>query len=461
MKNLPFLLPILLLTACHQPAQSDMLARADAWDSGTILNEHLLLADSLQDIHYFTQKGFRELRNFELRMELSAPAEAEGALLFHTSPDNPLKGYEIRIDNSPSGDRTRLAKTGSLTGIRNLCYQTIRSDEWFALRLRVEENHIQVFINDYPVVDYIEPDEPFRPEELKERVLSSGMLAFVSGNKGKGIVIRKMDLERLPAGKRTACEDEAYTRKITELHSRFFPLVDYHVHIKGKLNMEQALEESAGLGINYGIAANCGLLFPITNDDQLNEYMTSIKGLPIFRAMQAEGREWVDLFSPGAIAQFDYAFTDAMTWTNRKGTRMRLWIPEEVEVDDPEDFMEQLVSQIEKIAGEPIAIYVNPTYLPEVLAGRYDELWTDERIDRVVKALKDHGVALEINSRLELPGERVIARAKEAGLRFAFGTNNTDEHLGRSDYALHMSEKLGLQPEDIFLPGESGKILNE
>ena len=46
--------------------------------------------------------------------------------------------------------------------------------------------------------------------------------------------------------------------------------------------------------------------------------------------------------------------------------------------------MDQLVSQIEQVVTEPVAIYVNPTYLPESIADRYDELWTDERIDRIV-----------------------------------------------------------------------------
>ncbi|MCA1746587.1 MAG: glycosyl hydrolase, partial [Bacteroidales bacterium] len=170
-------------------------------------------------------------------------------------------------------------------------------------------------------------------------------------------------------------------------------------------------------------------------------------------AMQAEGREWVDMFSPELVAGFDYAFTDAMTWTNRNGTRMRLWMQEETEVGDPEDFMEQLVAQIEKVVTEPVAIYVNPTYLPDEIAERYEELWTDERIDRVVRALKENGVALELNDRYRLPGSRMIKKAKEAGVKFAMGTNNTgSEDLGMLEWALEMVDQHQLQPTDMFLP---------
>jgi len=133
---------------------------------------------------------------------------------------------------------------------------------------------------------------------------------------------------------------------------------------------------------------------------------------------------------------------------------MRLWIPEETDVGDPEDFMEQLVAQIEKIVTEPISIYVNPTYLPEEIADRYEELWTDERIDRVIMALKKNEVALELNSRYKIPGIRFIQRAKEEGVKFAMGTNNTTaDNLGRLDWSLKVVHDFNLQSSDMFLPG--------
>ena len=93
--------------------------------------------------------------------------------------------------------------------------------------------------------------------------------------------------------------------------------------------------------------------------------------------MQAEGREWPRLFSKEAIAKFDYVFTDAMTIVDHRGQRARLWIKEEVDIPDKQAFMELLVRTIVNILNdEPIDIYVNPTYLPDVLAAEYDELWT-------------------------------------------------------------------------------------
>jgi len=171
-------------------------------------------------------------------------------------------------------------------------------------------------------------------------------------------------------------------------------------------------------------------------------------------AMQAEGREWLDMFSEEVIAQFDYVFTDAMTWTNNNNKRMRLWIEEETEVGDPQDFMDQLVDRtVGILENEPIDIFVNPTYLPEEINDRYDELWTEERMDRVITALVENQVALEINNRYMIPSPAFIKRAKEAGVKFTFGTNNGGkDDLGRMEYAIEMIEECGLTGNDIWMP---------
>ncbi len=47
--------------------------------------------------------------------------------------------------------------------------------------------------------------------------------------------------------------------------------------------------------------------------------------------------------------QFDYVITDSMTVTDFHGQRLRLWMEDETTVGNPEEFMEMLVSRIEKI----------------------------------------------------------------------------------------------------------------
>jgi len=241
--------------------------------------------------------------------------------------------------------------------------------------------------------------------------------------------------------------------KIAELKTKGYEIVDYHAHLKGGLTMEELLEHSRETGINYGVAFNAGVGFPITNDSSLMATMDQYKKYPVYMAMQAEGREWVNMFSPDKIAMFDYVFTDGMTWTDSKGRRMRLWMKDEVFVDDKEDFMNQLVGKIVGIMeSEPINIYVNSTFLPDTLQPEYDALWTPERMDKVINAAVANNIAIEINARYKIPSATFIKRAKAAGAKFSMGTNNVDKDLGTLDYAIQMIEECGLEPGNFFKP---------
>lgn len=242
-------------------------------------------------------------------------------------------------------------------------------------------------------------------------------------------------------------------KKIAALKAKGYEIVDYHGHLKGGLTMEELLEHSKETGIDYGVAFNAGLGFPITDDSTLLANYEKYKDYPVYMAMQAEGREWVDMFSKENIATFDYVFTDAMTWTDRKGRRMRLWMPDEVFVDDKDDFMDQLVEKIVGVmSDEPIDIYVNSTFLPEVLQAEYDELWTEERMDKVINAAVANNIAIEINARYKIPSATFIKRAKAAGVKFSMGTNNVGKELGTLDYSIAMIEECGLEPGDFFTP---------
>jgi len=232
-----------------------------------------------------------------------------------------------------------------------------------------------------------------------------------------------------------------------------YPLTDYHIHLKGDLTYDLAVEKAKKSGIQYGIAVNCGAGFPVNSDAGALAFLESMKDSPFLVAMQAEGREWITTFSPKVIKKFDYVFTDAMTYFDENGERVRLWMPEEVNIPDAEKFMDELVGRIETIVStEPIDIYVNPSFLPVVIADQYDTLWTDKRMDKVIAALKKSGVALEINNRYRIPSESFIKRAKAAGVKFAFGTNNTDSRTNDLDYCREMITKCGLLADDLWSP---------
>jgi len=233
-----------------------------------------------------------------------------------------------------------------------------------------------------------------------------------------------------------------------------FQIYDLHVHIKGNLTLDDAVRKSEAENIRYGIAVNCGIGFPVSNDSQIDSVLATMKDYPMFyKAMQAEGREWVNIFSRESMKKFDYVFTDAMTFTDKKGRRNRIWMPGETFIDDEEQFMDDLVETIVTIMNdEPIDIYVNSTFLPAQMADRYDHFWTPDRMDRVIGAAKANNIAIEINNRYEIPSAAFIKRAKKAGVKFTVGTNNADENFSGAEYARRMIQECKLTEKDFWLP---------
>jgi len=97
----------------------------------------------------------------------------------------------------------------------------------------------------------------------------------------------------------------------------------------------------------------------------------------------------------------------------------------------PQNFKGIKSRLVEKAVGiletEPIDIHVNPTFLP---------------------------AAIEINARYRIPSEAFLRLARSKGAKFTFGTNNAGANdLGDWSYPLDMQKKLGLEWQDMFVPG--------
>jgi hypothetical protein len=404
-------------------------------------------------------------KNFEFMADVKTLPGSNSGIYFHSEFQEsgwPDKGYECQVLNTAPkvapGQYVEKKMTGSIYAIRNIWKAPVPDNEWFNYRIVVHGKTIQTYINGELMAEYTEPTDSSFQAKMEGRVISSGTFAFQCHDPGSTVYYKNIKVKPLPDDLPTPgspLEDVEFNAKLIELSGRNFPLMDLHTHLKGSLTMEQALANARKYGFTYGIAVNCGLKMGFESDSALQAFLKTYKKPPqTFLAMQAEGREWLDLFSKETIAQFDYIFTDAMTWTNDNGKRMRLWIKDELEVGDPQNFMDQLVDRVEKILkNEPIDIYVNPTYLPDEINARYDELWTTVRVDRVIKALVENGVALEINARRQIPSAAFIKRAKAAGVKFTFGTNNgAADDLGRLEYCIKMVDECGLTPDDMWQP---------
>jgi hypothetical protein len=436
-------------------------------DSFKVADGQIVAKGGRSHLFYVGPVHNADFKNFELSADVMTRPGANSGIYFHTAWQHsgwPSAGFELQVANTHKGSNgyRENKKTGSLYGVRNVYKQLVNDDEWFQVNILVRGKQVQIRVNNMLVVDYLEPDEPFRGDADFQRVIGRGTFALQAHDAGSTTYFKNIRLRPFPdhvaqvsSGRPEV--DENY-REIIRLGTENYPLVDYHVHLKGGLTIDQALANSRRLGIYYGVAINCGLGFPVHSDQSVQEYLATMKGQPCYVALQGEGREWMTLTSPESVALFDYCFTDAMTFTDDRGKRMRIWIPEEIgEIADKRAFMNMYVERIVGVMREPIDIYANATFLPAQIAPEYDTLWTPERMRKVIDAAVENDVAIEINNRYKVPSATFIKAAKAAGARFSFGTNNPGAELGSLEYPIRMVRECGLVWQDIFVPKPDGQ----
>ena len=396
--------------------------------------------------------------NFVLTGEFQTEPGSAACVTFHN--DGTGSGYQVLLNGGPI-DGT--IKTGSLLHVRNLYRALEEEGEWTPLEVAVRGKNISVKIKGEDVVCYTEPAQPYRLPQYEKMRLGHGAVSLVGG---KGTVrFKDMKLTKLPADAVNPADtlppiDES-TDKAIRLQQEDFPVIDWHVHLKGGLTAEMAHAMSMNYGINYGVAPNAGsggVGRMLANDEEVYEYFDEVKDMPFLRGVQGEGRKWTTDFSSEALGTFDYLFTDAMTIVDQKGRIARIYRNEEVLPEGLSDqkYMDLIVDQTVKIlTNEPADIFANAFFLPDFLNNRFNEMWTPERVSRVLDVMEKNGIALEISARYLIPNESIIKEAKARGIKFTFGTNNVDANFGRLEYSIDMAKKCGLTVEDMWFPNLS------
>lgn len=457
MKNLIVFLicsALIVFSACNPPQNRNLLGEDIGKD--WVIEGNAILKDGVLSLEGAkTQMLLKDgdYKNFDLSMDIRTSNGGKGYVAFHTN--NEGKGYRVAINNDRE-DTVWWRMTGSLMSVRNLTKSFVKEDEWFTMNIRVEGKKMTVKINGEPVVEYIEPSNPYRTPENVSSILSEGTFALVNSEGGvvefKNIKVDILKSEDIDVAAQLQEASDEQSDEIIRLHQEDFPVLDYHVHLKGGLTKEFAAEQSRRTGINYAVAPNCGIGFPITSDEEIFSYLDTMRSQPFILAMQGEGREWVTTFSKEARDEFDYVFTDALTFTDHKNRRVRLWINEEVFVDNEQQYMDMIVDKTCLVLEEPADVFVNPFFLPEAMNDRYDELWTEERIDKVITALVKSGKALEINELYQIPNKAIIMKAKAAGIKFTFGSNNVTPDVSKLEHSIRMKKECQLTQQDMYKP---------
>ena len=121
-------------------------------------------------------------------------------------------------------------------------------------------------------------------------------------------------------------------------------------------------------------------------------------------------------------------------------------------------YMDAHVDALEQFAREmPADILAHPTLIPQSLrALDAEELWTEEREERVIAALSAAGIAFEISSRYP-PHERLVQRAVDRGVRISLGSDgHTATDVADLTRPLALAGALGIAPLDLYDPTRHG-----
>lgn len=230
-----------------------------------------------------------------------------------------------------------------------------------------------------------------------------------------------------------------------------FTVTDYHVHLSNTLTIDQALQLGKERGVHVGIVEHPGEGFPLKTDADLQNYIDRLRKYPVHIGMQPVYTGWSKAFSKPLLDQLDYVLMDALTLPNSDGTWLPIWQIDTM-VDDEEEFMTRYMQFIEQVmTTEPIDIFAWPTFLPVPIARQYTQLWSKSRVNRIIDMAKAKKLAIEINEVAHVPDANFITRAKQAGLKFTFGTDSRNQHATHFYYCYQMAQKCGLTEADMFV----------
>lgn len=116
-------------------------------------------------------------KNFEFKANVMTEPGSNSGIYFHTQYQEsgwPSKGYEVQVNNS----HTDWKRTGSLYNIVDVKETYVKDNEWYTEYIKVQGKRVIIKLNDTVVVDYTEPANPLRSEDMKDRIISSGTFAL-------------------------------------------------------------------------------------------------------------------------------------------------------------------------------------------------------------------------------------------------------------------------------------------
>jgi histidinol phosphatase-like PHP family hydrolase len=241
---------------------------------------------------------------------------------------------------------------------------------------------------------------------------------------------------------------------------------DLHVHTTmsdGSLSLEEVVALAEERGVTVGIAdhvSSRNLERFVSTGESLRRYLDALEGAPVFRAGEFC---WCDPFGsalPDEVTRrFDYRIGSNHGFALPDGTMASPWwqtLPSPWDAR-PQELMDVMVWNLcDMVRTMPIQIAAHSTLMPPALLeleSEVDAWWTEEREERYVQALRESGVALEVSNRYQLPHDRLLHRARDAGVRFSLGSDgHHHDQVARLEWAVETARRVGITGRELFVP---------
>lgn len=170
---------------------------SEAPGSFTVQDGAIVVRGPRSHLFYVGTVADHDFRNFELQLDVMTKPGANSGVYFHTAWQEegwPAKGYEVQVNNSQSDPK----RTGGLYAVDDNLQAPAKDDTWFTLRIHVEGNRVRTFVDDKPIIDYTQPEQPERSADMQGRVLSSGTFALQAHDPDSEVHYRNIKVRVLP-----------------------------------------------------------------------------------------------------------------------------------------------------------------------------------------------------------------------------------------------------------------------
>jgi hypothetical protein len=136
-------------------------------------------------------------KNFEFKATVMTMPGSNSGIYFHTEYLDqgwPVKGYEVQVNNT----HTDWRKTGGLYAIVDVREAPAKDNEWFTEHIIVQGKNVTVKVNGKTTVEYTEPENPDRPENMAQRLISSGTFALQGHDPESKVLYKDIMVKILP-----------------------------------------------------------------------------------------------------------------------------------------------------------------------------------------------------------------------------------------------------------------------